>query len=97
MAYAVQHFPADSLLALTGTMAQELTGQLYDPDVVELVISPPHAPAYTLRYGVDAALVRLGTGVYQTQLVADVRGAWGFRFASDGAEAAAATSYFTVG
>lgn len=57
-----------------------VSNQLADPSELVLKIRPPKGGLNTLTYGVDAALVRAGVGLYNAEIDLTMSGYWRWRW-----------------
>jgi hypothetical protein len=83
------------LVRVTGTFTN-LAGTATDPTAVLCAYRDPSGNLTTLTYGTDAALVKVSTGVYRTDINVDETGRWYYRFYSTGTGQGAGETYFDV-
>ena len=83
------------LVRCTGTFT-DTDGDAQDPGSVFFKYKNPIGTTTTLTYGVDGALIKSATGIYYTDVNANIEGDWYYRFESTGTGQAANESYFTV-
>jgi len=88
-------YDVGDLVRCTGTFTNA-AGTAVDPTAVSFMLRAPSGTETTYTYGVDAELVRDGTGVYHVDVDADEEGAWYYRFESTGTGQAAEESRFYV-
>jgi hypothetical protein len=75
-------YEIDTMLQLTGTFADALTGQLADPTTITLYLQPPTGVLQTITGG---SLTRISTGVYTYTFTASISGAWSYKWQGTGA------------
>lgn len=71
-------------------------GTVIDPAAVFFKVKNPSGTVTTYTYGVDAALVKVSTGIYRVDVDANMSGTWWYRFYSTGSGKAADERSFTV-
>ena len=89
-------YPLGDLITVTGTF-KTATGAAFDPTSVFFEYKKPNGSTTILQYGVNAALVNDGVGIYHVDISADIPGIYYYRMYSTGVGQAAKFGQFTVG
>lgn len=84
-----------NVVRVQGNLA-DLDGTLGDPGGVVVKHRSPTGVVTSKTYGTDAEVVRVGVGIYQVDIVANLEGIWHYRFESSVSRAAASEGRFTV-
>lgn len=75
---------------------KSISGIATDPSTVVWKVRPPGGPTVTYTYGVDAALVRTGVGVYYLEVSITKSGTWWHELIGTGAAEFAEQDHFFV-
>jgi hypothetical protein len=62
------------------TFTNPETGVVFDPATVILKVQDPAAVVTTLTYGTDAALTKVSTGIYSTNVNLPTAGEWNWTY-----------------
>ncbi len=92
---ATNFYDLGDVVRCTATFADD-DGVVTDPTAVVAKYKEPDGTITTLTYGVDGALVKLGTGVYYFDLTPTVAGDWWYRFYATGSGQSAEEQAFRV-
>lgn len=84
-----------NVVRVQGNLA-DLDGTPGDPGGVVVKYRSPAGVITSKTYGTDAEVVRVGSGIYQMDVTANLEGIWTYRFESTGARQAATEGRFTV-
>ena len=89
-------YPLGDLITVTGTFKTS-AGVAFTPTNIFFEYKKPNGTTLILQYGVDAALVNDGVGIYHVNLSADLPGIYYYRMYSTGTGQTAKYGQFTVG
>lgn len=85
----MSHFVIDSNIRFSVTI-KDFDGNLIDPATLALELKPSRAAKITYTFGVDAELVKDGTGSYHVDhIVSQAAGEWQWRWIATGTGAGA--------
>ena len=92
----INQYEIGDVVRVSGVFTNQVRGAAIDPAVVTFLYKPYLLPTVTLTYGIDAAVVRDGTGNYHVDVDANASGPWTWRWASTGIGQAADEGQFYV-
>lgn len=88
-------YQVGDLVRVTGTFTT-LAGAATDPTSVFFSFKTPSGTITIYQYGVDAQVIKSGTGIYYVDVSVTAPGNWNYRFYSTGTGQTADESYFSV-
>lgn len=89
-------FSLGAAVRVRGTFKDPSTGVVFDPTTVKVSYRYKAEAVTTRTFGVDAAVVKEGIGVYHLDIDANAVGEWHWRIFSQGTGQTASEGSFTV-
>lgn len=89
-------YDVGDLVRISSEFTLQETDAATDPTSVFVQVLPPSGTIQTYQYGVDAAVIKSGTGEYYYDVDATEGGRWRYRWYSTGTGQAAAPGEFLV-